>query len=899
MDRNFRTFLILAIGLFLIYMGLNRMLVKDKPALKPVAKAADKDSSDTKQSDDTTKSDDPAKSDDDLKSDASAKSDATASGDKQADPNAAKVSAPVDVPSDAPKSDSPKSDAPKPDASKEPLKNDEPSAEPPVPEQIFTLGSMDPTKGYRLLVTLTNRGAGIERVELVDERKEDRFRYRALEHQGGYLGYLAPRSVDQGVQITSVPDGSPAATAKADGVVGGLKAGDIIESVDDQVVLSGYGLQRLLLKKKPESTITLAVVRTIDGKKTNLKFTAELLQPPLDVLRTHENITEQVKGNLERLSLLSTLATVDEERVPVGLRAIPKLKPTLSEHWDVVPLEVPGGQGIEFRLPLSRFLKGTSLPSELILVKRYRLKPVGEATGAAAVADAYAIDYETSVENHNGQPVKLALRQEGLTGETLEGWWYSVKISPYFFRGAGQRDVRYADGTNQHQIVLTREIYDRKLKTPRDPGLFISEGGPPETRNLSYLGIDSQYFASALVPHPEAPDGLKNIVRAGTDAVAVVKDLRPAQAQATNVTFWFDTEEETVAPGASLTKRYRIFAGPKDPAMLAHFGMDRFIEYGWFPMIAKPLSFVLYAFYSVVRNYGIAIILLTLLVRGCMFPIGRQAAINGQKMQEMQPELKKINDQYKDDMQGRATAVRELYSKYNFRPLSSCLPMFFQIPIFIGLYRCLSVDISLRQEPLIPGISWCSNLAGPDMLYDWSSWMPDIIAGRGTGYLGPYFNILPVITVSLFLVQQKVLMPKATDEQTRMTQNMMQVMTVVMGVMFFKVPSGLCIYFITSSLWSLAERKLVKRLLPPKPTTPSTTAGAERATRPAAVGSVVDNKKDAKPKAPSRLSEMMAELREMLDKPAMKSGTHRNSEQDRRRENDGRSAKDKKRKRDH
>ncbi len=90
----------------------------------------------------------------------------------------------------------------------------------------------------------------------------------------------------------------------------------------------------------------------------------------------------------------------------------------------------------------------------------------------------------------------------------------------------------------------------------------------------------------------------------------------------------------------------------------------------------------------------------------------------------------------------------------------------------------------------------------------------DFIAGRGTGYFGPYFNILPIVTVVLFIVQQKVLMPKATDEQTAIAQKMMMFMTVMMGVFFFRVPSGLCIYFITSSTWSLVERALIKKFTP-------------------------------------------------------------------------------------
>src|SRR5881227_1033399 len=139
-----------------------------------------------------------------------------------------------------------------------------------------------------------------------------------------------------------------------------------------------------------------------------------------------------------------------------------------------------------------------------------------------------------------------------------------------------------------------------------------------------------------------------------------------------------------------------------------------------------------------------------------------------------------------------------------------CLPVFIQLPIFIGLYRCLSVDIDLRDAALIPGISWASNLAGPDKLFYWKDWMPALIADEADGWLGPFFNVFPLITVTLFLIQQKMFTPPATDEQTKMQQQMMTYMTVFMGVMFYKVPAGLCIYFITSSLWGICERKLLK-----------------------------------------------------------------------------------------
>lgn len=763
-------------------------------------------------------------------------------------------------------------------------------------EKVITLGSMDPTKGYRLLVTATTRGGGIERIEFVDEKKHDRFRYRALEHRGGYLGYLGWRPTSGGVLVTTVPIDSPASLATSSQTSGALLVGDVISAINDTPVRSYDAVQSVLKEIKPGKDVQLAVTRLVEGQPQQLTFKATLSQPPLDVLRTHENLAEQVPGNLQRLSCLTTLASVNGQEIPIGMRTMKGLEKTLRDDWEMVPLTVDGGQGVEFRMPLGDSLKDMGVDADLVLVKRYRLYPVAADAKdkAAADADAYSLDFETTVENRNGKAVELSIRHEALAGVTLEGWWYSVKVSPYFFKGAGLRDVRFRTAQGFDSIVMARDIYTRELKTPQEQGLFVNPGQDLAARTLEHVGLDAQYFAAAVLPHPDAPEGLANLKQAGTKAVANVTKIVASQVQAVNTAIWFDTANKTVEPGASVSTRYRVFAGPKDHAMLTHYKLDDFLYYGWIPWVAKPLGWILHFFYAIVRNYGVAIIMLTVLVRACMFPIGRAAAINGQKMSEMQPEMKRINEEYKDDMQKRAAAMQELYKRHNFKPLSGCLPAFIQLPILTGLYRCLSVDISLRQEPLIPGLSWCSNLAGPDMLLDWSTWMPEIIAGRGTGYLGPYFNLLPVITITLFLVQQKVLMPKSDDEQMRMTQNMMQIMTVVMGVLFFKVPSGLCIYFITSSIWSLAERQLVKRLIPPRPAGSSSASSpsSKPAPKPPASGSKDNRKtndssnkdgktKDGKSKDGKSKPSRWSELRELLEKPAVKSRTHRRDDKKR------------------
>jgi YidC/Oxa1 family membrane protein insertase len=270
------------------------------------------------------------------------------------------------------------------------------------------------------------------------------------------------------------------------------------------------------------------------------------------------------------------------------------------------------------------------------------------------------------------------------------------------------------------------------------------------------------------------------------------------------------SERAKIKPGESVSHQFHLFLGPKSTNLLEEYGISGIIEYGWFGFVARPLSRLLHFFYRITWNYGLAIILLTVLVRGCMFPVGRKAARNAQMMQELAPEIKKIKEKYKNDMEKQAQAQRELWKKHNFNPLGGCWLMFLQLPIFIGLYRCLSVDIELRQAPLIPGVQWCSNLAAPDMFLNWETPSLQFLTGTA-GWLGPYLNLLPIVTIALFMLQQKLFTPPATDEQTMMQQRMMKYMMVLMGFLFFKVPSGLCIYFIASSLWGIAERKLLPK----------------------------------------------------------------------------------------
>jgi YidC/Oxa1 family membrane protein insertase len=240
---------------------------------------------------------------------------------------------------------------------------------------------------------------------------------------------------------------------------------------------------------------------------------------------------------------------------------------------------------------------------------------------------------------------------------------------------------------------------------------------------------------------------------------------------------------------------------------------------GWTFLVIKAtnvMHIVLGWLAYVIPSYGLCIILLTVLVRTLMFPLSRKQAMMGLKMQELAPELKELKKKYKDDQQAFAQAQMELFRKNGVNPFGSCWVLLLQMPIFMGLYYALQESIYFRLAPFWP--TWIQNLAAPDMMLSWGESIPFLSRPQDYGsspfYLGPYLNLLPILAVALMIVQQQMMTPPAADEQQEMQQKMMKWMMIIFGFMFYKVAAGLCIYFIASSLWGFAERKLLPKSKP-------------------------------------------------------------------------------------
>ncbi len=335
----------------------------------------------------------------------------------------------------------------------------------------------------------------------------------------------------------------------------------------------------------------------------------------------------------------------------------------------------------------------------------------------------------------------------------------------------------------------------------------------------------------------------------GTNRVATeIRQGESPRGFLEDLTVRVNSEIIDFTPGKKVAHKFLLYHGPVKTRLLGQLGGDKAVDpdlvdrytdklnlrtltdyrsAGPFGAFSQTIHFtelliavtslmhnLLYFLHLLVGNYGLSIILLTVIVRGLMFPISRKQAYFSVKMQEIAPEMKKIKEKYPNDRTAQSAASMELYRKHNVHPLGSCLPLLLQMPIFLGLYYALQESMQFRLAEFL----WIKNLAAPDMLLWWTENIPWVSEPDNLGgmlYLGPFLNLLPIIAVSFMIVQQKMMTPPAIDEQQEMQQKMMKYMMVFMGIMFYKVASGLCLYFISTSLWGLAERRLLPKKKPP------------------------------------------------------------------------------------
>jgi YidC/Oxa1 family membrane protein insertase len=337
---------------------------------------------------------------------------------------------------------------------------------------------------------------------------------------------------------------------------------------------------------------------------------------------------------------------------------------------------------------------------------------------------------------------------------------------------------------------LNDPAYD-ELKPESPAKTFHSTAG--------WLGITDKYWMATLItPQNEEFDGGYHFSQSGNAK-----------------TWWAEYKlgAKTVAPGTTITETQRFFAGAKKYDILVDYrdrtGVPSFeyaIDWGWYFFITKPMFWLLDTLYRLAGNFGLAIILLTIVVRLLFFPIANTQFKSMSRMKKLQPQVESIKARFADDKPRQQTEMMELYKREKVNPVSGCLPILIQIPVFFSLYKVLLVTIEMRHAPFI---GWIHDLSAPDPttyfnlfgLLPWSA--PDSLPSfLNSAVFVLHIGIWPLLMGATQWLQTKLNPAPADPVQA----SMMTYMPLIFTAMLSSFPAGLVIYYAWSNLLSIAQQ---------------------------------------------------------------------------------------------
>jgi len=252
--------------------------------------------------------------------------------------------------------------------------------------------------------------------------------------------------------------------------------------------------------------------------------------------------------------------------------------------------------------------------------------------------------------------------------------------------------------------------------------------------------------------------------------------------------------EETLAPRSSNKFEYQLFFGPKSMNALKQAGheLSRIVDFGTFDVLARPCLWLMNSIYDIIPNYGVAIIILTLLSKIILWPLGTKSYKSMSQMKKLQPLIQELRGKYKNDRKKMNEEIMRLHRTYNINPLGGCLPMLVQIPVFFALYRMLDQAIELRHAPFI---WWINDLSAPDRLFHFDFSIP---------FMEPPYGI-PVLTLVMgatMFWQQKMTPPAGDPTQAKM----MLLMPVVFTFIFINFSAGLVLYWLVNNVLSIGQQ---------------------------------------------------------------------------------------------
>ena len=376
---------------------------------------------------------------------------------------------------------------------------------------------------------------------------------------------------------------------------------------------------------------------------------------------------------------------------------------------------------------------------------------------------------------------------------------------------------------NESDVEVTLYPYGRVSRTgePTTLGFFILHEGPlgvfngtleevdyddlretpsiKQTTTGGWIGITDKYWLAALVPDPEVETTARFHYsgNGGRDRFQV-DYLLPAVS---------------IAPGTSESAESRLFAGAKEVMLLDAYeeelGIERFdlaVDFGWFYFLTKPIFYVLHGFYGWIGNFGVAILLLTVIIKLLFFPLANKSYVAMSKLKKLQPQMMELRERFGDDKQKLNAEVMALYKREKANPLAGCLPIVVQIPVFFALYKVLFVSIEMRHAPFY---GWVKDLSAPDPtnLFNLFGLLP---------FTPPEFlalGIWPLLMGLTMFLQQKLNPTPPDPIQARI----MMMLPLIFVFLFATFPAGLVIYWTWNNVLSIAQQWLIMRRMGVKP----------------------------------------------------------------------------------
>ena len=480
-----------------------------------------------------------------------------------------------------------------------------------------------------------------------------------------------------------------------------------------------------------ETDLVKAVVNTAGGVITGLelKHYREADKTEVGLGALYKKITgqakkeEQPKKELGNVQLIPSYEGVDPKDLVAPLTVMPLDKALFKLAQ------------VEYRADRDSLQLGRDKPSETLVLSY---------TGPAGIM----IEKQLTFHNDKYQ-IDVAINTKGLDG-------YNIFLGTDF----GIADKLSKDASGRVGMVT---LVDGKTNADKVGSI---KGEVQYNGTIEWFGQEDKYFTATML---YGDRGIVTCTR--TPAPKEVGDLL--------------TTVLTVKEKAG-SHTFGIYAGPKSFTLLQAegHGLEQMVDYGWFGILAKPMFWLMRQFYAITRNYGIAIILLTIVVRILLFYPSLKSATAMEEMKKIQPQLAALREKYKKDPQRMNQEMMKMYKEHKVNPLGGCLPMLLQLPFFVALYNVLSVSIELRQSPFIA--LWIKDLSVHDPFY-----------------------ILPVLMGVSMIFTMKMTSTTVDPQQ----QKIMMFMNVAFIFLFAWLPAGLLLYITLSNLLSIVQQLYVRKLL--------------------------------------------------------------------------------------